>query len=525
MIRILDGNTFVVCDERGDIEASPTEPTGLFSFDTRFLSTLGPDDQRPAAQPAVGRRPAVLRVALLPRPRDRHGLHRRQAVGHPSARRRRRLPRGADDPQPSRRAGRPRRSGSTPAATSPTCSRSRTRSRSSARYATAVEDGRLRLGYERETFRRETVISASAPASVDEHGLTFTVRIEPHGSWTTDLDVVTSDRGPGRDVRRVRSTSAAASRRARTWSAAWSAGSPTRRGSRCDWEPLTVDLPAQPGRPRRPAVLAARRRRQEPAGRRPAVVHDDVRPRQHLHQPPVAAVHARARRRRRCGRSATGRAAGVDDFRDEDPGRILHEMRYGEMAAFEERPHSPYYGSVDATPLYVVLLDEYERWTGDRKLVRELEYEARAALNWIDEYADLHGQRLHLVQAPQRADRPREPVLEGLVELDRVQRRPAAGLPARDLRAPGLRLRREDPRRPAGPARLEGPGVRRPARARGRRPQAALQPRLLDPGRRVLRARARRRRQPGRLARLEHRPPAVERHRRRIARPRPSSAT
>ena len=81
----------------------------------------------------------------------------------------------------------------------------------------------------------------------------------------------------------------------------------------------------------------------------------------------------------------------LDDFRDEDPGRILHEMRYGEMTAFEERPHSPYYGSVDATPLYVVLLDEYERWTGDRALVRELEVEARAALHWIDEYADLQG--------------------------------------------------------------------------------------------------------------------------------------
>jgi glycogen debranching enzyme len=81
----------------------------------------------------------------------------------------------------------------------------------------------------------------------------------------------------------------------------------------------------------------------------------------------------------------------VDDFRDEDPGRILHEMRYGELTAFEERPHSPYYGCADATPLYVVLLDEYERWSGDRRLVRELEREARAALNWIDEYADLQG--------------------------------------------------------------------------------------------------------------------------------------
>ena len=83
--------------------------------------------------------------------------------------------------------------------------------------------------------------------------------------------------------------------------------------------------------------------------------------------------------------------SALDDFRDEDPGRILHELRYGEMTAFEERPHSPYYGAADSTPLFLVLLDEYERWTGDRRLVHELEYEARAALNWIDEYADLMG--------------------------------------------------------------------------------------------------------------------------------------
>ena len=113
----------------------------------------------------------------------------------------------------------------------------------------------------------------------------------------------------------------------------------------------------------------------------------------------------------------------IDDFRDEDPGRILHEMRYGEMTAFGERPHSPYYGNADATPLFVVLLDEYERWTGDTKLVRELEYEARAALNWIDEYAEPPRRRLPLVPAAQREDRPREPVLEGLLGLDLVTRR------------------------------------------------------------------------------------------------------
>jgi len=78
----------------------------------------------------------------------------------------------------------------------------------------------------------------------------------------------------------------------------------------------------------------------------------------------------------------------VDDFREEEPGRILHELRCGEMTVFKERPHSPYYGTSDATPLFLVLLDEYERWTGDAALVRELEPPARAALNWIDHYGD-----------------------------------------------------------------------------------------------------------------------------------------
>ena len=155
----------------------------------------------------------------------------------------------------------------------------------------------------------------------------------------------------------------------------------------------------------------------------------------------------------------------VDDFRDEDPGRILHEIRYGELTAFEERPHSPYYGTADATPLYVVLLDEYERWTGDAELVREFEHEARAALRWIDEYADLQGNGYIVVPAAQQGDRPGEPVLEGLLGLDLLPRRPAARLPASHLRAAGLRLRREDARRPPGTAGLERPRLRRRAGA------------------------------------------------------------
>ena len=80
-----------------------------------------------------------------------------------------------------------------------------------------------------------------------------------------------------------------------------------------------------------------------------------------------------------------------DDFRDEEPGKILHELRFGELTAFEERPHSPYYGSADATMLFLILLDEYERFTGDTDRVRRLEPNARAALAWIDEYGDRDG--------------------------------------------------------------------------------------------------------------------------------------
>jgi glycogen debranching enzyme len=80
-----------------------------------------------------------------------------------------------------------------------------------------------------------------------------------------------------------------------------------------------------------------------------------------------------------------------DAFRDEEPGKILHELRLGELAYFRERPQSPYYGAADSTPLFLVLLDEFHRWTGDDAFVRELEASARAALEWIDRYGDRDG--------------------------------------------------------------------------------------------------------------------------------------
>lgn len=81
----------------------------------------------------------------------------------------------------------------------------------------------------------------------------------------------------------------------------------------------------------------------------------------------------------------------VDPFRDEEPGKILHELREGELAALGEVPHTPYYGTVDATPLWLVLLDEIYRWTADRELVAELWPNALRALEWIDAYGDADG--------------------------------------------------------------------------------------------------------------------------------------
>ena len=80
-----------------------------------------------------------------------------------------------------------------------------------------------------------------------------------------------------------------------------------------------------------------------------------------------------------------------DDFKDEEPGKILHEHRRGEMANCREIPFAPYYGTIDATPLFVVLLAEYVRWTGDLRLARELWPAAQAALVWMKERGDRDG--------------------------------------------------------------------------------------------------------------------------------------
>jgi glycogen debranching enzyme len=78
----------------------------------------------------------------------------------------------------------------------------------------------------------------------------------------------------------------------------------------------------------------------------------------------------------------------VDEWRDEQPGKIMHEIRYGELANTNQIPFTPYYGTIDATPLFLVLLVEYYHWTEDLDLVRELMPHVERAFEWIDQYGD-----------------------------------------------------------------------------------------------------------------------------------------
>jgi glycogen debranching enzyme len=387
-VSILDGNTFVVSDECGDIDPSPTDPTGLFAWDTRFLSqwvlTVNGDrlsslstDQLQYFQSrffliaGTGTVYVDAKLSAIRTRSVRDGFnesltlinHAEEPVDLTV-----RIDAGADfadlfevkDALTKRGA-----------------------------YQMRVEDGRLVLGYEREQFHRETTISANRPAEVDERGLAFAVRIEPKAEWSVDIDVATVIVAAGE--RLTRAKFGGANMRARSnmenGVESWVGDAPRLE---CDWDPLKrtytrslVDLAAL-----RFSPLSAQGRSLPAAGlpwfmtmfgRDSIFTSLQALP----FTPELAATTLRELGARQGSR--------VDDFRDEDPGRIPHELRYGELTAFEERPHSPYYGTADATALFVVLLDEYERWTGDRKLVRELEFEARAALRWIDDYADLMG--------------------------------------------------------------------------------------------------------------------------------------
>jgi glycogen debranching enzyme len=386
LVKILDGNTFVVSDSRGDIEASRTDPTGLFSFDTRFLSrwVLTVNGQRLTPLSTDDLQYFETRFFLVPGTGtvyvdSKLSVIRRRAVGNGF---REELTILNHDEKPVDLTIR----------VDAGCDFAdlfevKDALKKKGTYSARVTDGRLVLAYQRDTFTRATHISATAPGRIDKNGLTFKAKIAPQGEWSANLDVVTAVLGSGETHESPKFARPRGRQNMEANLKRWLDDAPKLE---CDWDALRetygrslVDLAALRFSP--PIVG----QQSLPAaglpwfmtmfGRDSIFTSLQALP----FTPSLAATTLRA--------LGDWQGTRVDDFRDEDPGRILHEMRYGELPAFEERPHSPYYGCADATPLYVVLLDEYERWTGDRRLVHELEHEARAALNWIDEYADLMG--------------------------------------------------------------------------------------------------------------------------------------
>ncbi|HET9093102.1 MAG TPA: glycogen debranching N-terminal domain-containing protein [Acidimicrobiales bacterium] len=382
LVHILQGSTFVVSGRNGDVDASPTDPMGFFAGDTRHLSrwlltlddrplnALSTDDLQyfetrfflvPGTGTVYVDAPiSVIRTRTVASDGFEDALavmnHEDRTVEVEVA-----LEAASDFADIFEMKDALEKKGS---------------------YEHHARGGQLVLGYRRETFYKGTRISASEPASVKGTSLVFRATIPPHGIWRVRLDVRALD-DPGGTKRRARRRPDASVEREAVQ--AWVGAAPDLQSDsgmlKLTYFRSLVDLAALRFAPR---TMPGR---SLPAAGLPWFMamfgRDSIFT--SLQALPFASELAATTLRALAERQGTR----IDDFRDEDPGRIIHEMRVGELTAFEERPHSPYYGNADATALFVVLLDEYERWTGDVELVAELEFEARAALGWIDHYADL----------------------------------------------------------------------------------------------------------------------------------------
>ncbi|MDG4789465.1 glycogen debranching N-terminal domain-containing protein [Micromonospora sp. WMMD1102] len=387
LVSILDGNTFVVSDDRGDIDPSPVFPTGLFSFDTRFLSKweLTLDGHRLSVLSVDDLQYFESQFFLVPGEPTHYVDAKLSVIRH-------RTVGGSfvEDLTVLNHEDRAVELAVRINVESDFADLFEIKDVREKAGGTSVfvEQDRLRLCYQRETFRREAVITSTAPADFDRGGLSFTLRIGAHQQWQTRLRVETLVEGAGgRDIRlsiqRHRSRSPETLRRDLD---EWMERAPKLTS---DSEPLTetyrrslIDLAALRYTPLLsgpPLPAAGLPWFMTMFGRDSLITCLQTLP----FTPELAGPTLRY--------LAMTQGVSLDDFREREPGKILHEIRYGESTAFEEQPHSPYFGSADSTPLFVILLDEYEQWTGDVELVMTLEQEARAALNWIDRYADMMG--------------------------------------------------------------------------------------------------------------------------------------
>jgi glycogen debranching enzyme len=385
-ISILDGNQFVVSDRQGDLEATPTENHGLFLDDTRFLSRW--------TLTINGQQPRVLSVDVTSYYRVQYFLALGTGaiyIDSPLTVVRQRSVRGG-----FREVLVLNNNGKTPLdldihievdADFADLFEVKDKRAKKGEISRAVSADRLTLSYQRERYRRETIVTSSTPADVSEGGLSYKVHLEPHVRWETVLNVVAVLR-PGVDAPLTNAGSTD------DWSRPelaenlnhWLDGAPKVFSS---WEPLVhiyrrslVDLAAL--RFRTPLLLQSMPAAGLPwfmamFGRDSLLTSFQALP----FVPELAATTLQT--------LAILQARDDDPFRDAEPGKIPHELRFGEMTAFEDTPHSPYYGTADATSLFLILMEEYERWTGDKDLVKSLEREAREAMRWIDQYGDRDG--------------------------------------------------------------------------------------------------------------------------------------
>ncbi|RJG05740.1 amylo-alpha-1,6-glucosidase [Noviherbaspirillum cavernae] len=388
VVSILDGNTFVVSDRRGDLDATPAVNHGLFMNDTRFLSQwiLTIDGKQPAvlsyddlhyfrAQCFMALTSGTIYVD------SKLSVQRRRTVNmgfredltldnhaHEAVEVEVRLQAAADFADLFEVKDKLEKKGE---------------------FYRQIDKDRLVLGYRRQTFRRETWISATQPAQIADDGLMFRVRIPAKSRWTTSIDVVAVIHSALRDAQAyvdyMLDKDGLESRMEMSVND-WMASAPQLTCSHdaleATYRKSLVDLAALRFRNRLvpdPLPAAGLPWFMTIFGRDSLITSFQALP----FVPQLA---------RATLKTLSLLQARLDDpFRDAEPGKILHELRFGEMTAFEERPHSPYYGSADATPLFLVLLEEYVRWTGDREFAKELEREARAAVDWIDRYGDRDG--------------------------------------------------------------------------------------------------------------------------------------
>jgi glycogen debranching enzyme len=255
--------------------------------------------------------------------------------------------------------------------------------------ATVVEIGsdRVHLRYEHDTFIRATTIIFSEAPTINTEGARFDLRLKPRERWQLCIDVTCVVDGRTIEPALRCGSFAVARPKMPMTLQQWLADAPRLESdsdaARHTYEQSLVDLAALRFRPDENVSWSL------PAaglpwfmalfGRDSLITSYQALPFQaHLAQTTLEALSAM-------------QATDMDDFRDAEPGKILHELRFGELARLGKVPHTPYYGTHDATPLFLTLLDEYERWTGDVAFVRRMEPAARAALTWIERYGDLDG--------------------------------------------------------------------------------------------------------------------------------------